>query len=124
MNYEETGWKSRAKLIRHLRWEIRNARLTAWVVGSALPAGAEASARVADKFGDWVDPSRSKTKPHTPREYKIEKSLHRDSAELRRDAEQCRRKAAEWRDAAAPYHHRVAELENQIAELLSGEDWS
>ena len=112
----------REKKIRELRWRIRRARLFAWAFERPLPAGAELAARVSDKFGDWMDPSRHKTKPHTIFEYKIEKSLHRDSAEARRDAETCRRQAAEWRDRAAWMHPLIDDLESELAGLLRGED--
>ena len=117
------GWTSRAKLIKHIRWDIRRTWLAVWAFEKPLPTGAELAVRYWQKTGDWTDPSRHKEKPHTPFEYKIEKSLHRDSADARRMAAECRRQGAEWRDRAVFLRRRIDDLESEIAELLRGEDW-
>lgn len=123
MGYEETGWKSRENLIKNIRWDLRQARLAAWALEKPLPAGLEVCAQVAAKLGDWMDPSRSGPPPETPWQYKIQKSLHKDSADARKTAVEWRQKATEFRNRAASYHERAAELETEITKLMSGENW-
>lgn len=123
VSYDEAGWKTRGKLIKHIRWDVRQARLAAWALEKPLPAGLEVCARVAAKLGDWMDPSRSGPPPETPWQYKIQKSLHRDSADARKTALEWRRKATEFRKKAANHHERAAELETEITKWMSGKDW-
>jgi len=122
VTYEGTGWKSRKKLIKRIRWDIRRARLAAWALEKPLPAGLEVCAQVAAKLGDWMDPSRSGPPPETPWQYKIQKSLHKDSADARKTAVEWRQKAAEFRKKAANHHERAVELETEITRWMSGED--
>lgn len=91
--------------------------------GEAIARGAGSLCRGCRQVGGLDGPSRSGPPPETPWQYKIQKSLHRDSADARKTALQWRQTATEFRKKAAHHHERAAELETEITKWMSGEDW-